>query len=45
MKKNEIPQEALEMLSDNRGDEDEQLDTDFACEDFPEPKLAEDAVG
>ena len=43
--KDKVNQEALEMLSDNRGDEDEQLETDFTCEDFPEPKLAEDAVG
>lgn len=45
MKIKDIPEEALEMLSDNRGDEDEQLDVNFACEDKPEPQFSEDAVG
>ena len=45
MRIKDIPQEALEMLSDNRGDDDEQLDTDFVCEDKPEQELSEDAVG
>lgn len=45
MRLKDIPEEALEMLSDNRGDEDEQLDFDIACEDQPEQELAPDAVG
>ena len=33
--------EALEMLSDNRGEEDEQLGTDMLLEDKPEQELPE----
>lgn len=36
-KKDDIPEEALEMLSNNRGDEDEQLDIDPVCEDQHRP--------
>lgn len=45
MRLKDIPEEALKMLSDNRGDEDEQLDFDIACEDKPEQELSENAVG
>ena len=45
MRLKDYPKEALDMLKDNRGDEDEQLDSDIVCEDKSEQKFAEDAVG
>ncbi len=43
MNKDEINPEALEMLSDNRGDDDEQLSTDMLFENQPEQE--QPAVG
>lgn len=40
--KSEIPEEALAMLSNNRGDDDEQLSTDMLFENQPEQEQPEE---
>ena len=40
--KSDIPEEALAMLSDNRGEDDEQLSADMLLEDQPEQEQPEE---